>query len=89
MATVRHPTADKTLLVARFEPESIDLMPDRNGVAMLQERALPTDKVEEYLASTYSYKNAWKPNQQEQIHFTVPDPKGGISVPSWHLDPVD
>ena len=89
LAEVSDPRRDgQKLTIARFEPQHVDLMPsDKSGPALLEERALPATRIEEYIVSSYSQPNQWRPDREDvSIYFSVPDERNMAFSTSWHLD---
>jgi hypothetical protein len=80
---------ERVLTVLQLQPEYIDVSPtDREAIRMLQERALPTDRLEKYLVSAIDLDGAWHPGVKKKTYYcTVPDPREQGKQVSWHIEP--
>jgi hypothetical protein len=78
------------LTIIRLEPQFIDVMPDdRTAKPMLEERGLPTDRIEKYVVDLSTSHNHWNRERDDvRVSFTIPDTHGLISTLSWSLEPV-
>jgi hypothetical protein len=76
----------KTAMVLKLKPEYMDITPaEREAIPLLQERALPTDRLEKYLISASELQRGGDP-QRKTYYCTVPDPRGVWHETGWHIE---
>jgi hypothetical protein len=91
IGSVRDPKyTDRTLHIIRFEPQQIDVpLSDRHAMALLSERALLADSLEEFIVSSSEYDDTWRAGvKRTRYSFVRPDPKNRIFSTSWSIEPV-
>jgi hypothetical protein len=90
IGSVRDPKyGDRTLNIIRFEPQHIDVpLRDRLAFALLEERALLADRLEEYIVNRREYDDGWRAGvKRVSYNFVRPDPKNRIYSTDWSIDP--
>ena len=91
IGSVRDPKyRDRTLHIIRFEPQHIDVpLRDPYAMALLSERALLADSLEEFIVSSSEYDDTWRAGLKRTRHsFMRPDPRNRIFSPYWSIEPV-
>lgn len=86
-----HPSGrGSTLTIVRFEPQHHDVpLNDGHGFALLDERALLADRMEEYIVCLQESEDAWRPGvKRTGYNFIRPNPNFRLSSLNWHLEPV-
>ncbi len=81
--------AGAKITVARFEPRQLNVAAGFGPMAILEARALPTYRIEEYKVQSYKKTHAHNPSLEvEHIAFAVADRDGNSSSDEWEIQKV-
>jgi hypothetical protein len=92
IGNVRDPKyGDRTLHIVRFDPQHIDVpLGDRYAFALLSERALLADRLEEFIVSSHEFEDSWRAGVTRVSYtFVRPDPRNRIYSTDWSIEPVE